>query len=90
MALNLKEGQIVIFRNKKEKETHPDYRGQLMTPRGELLDVSLWAVTSQNGTVYLSGRIQEPYQQTQLATQAQADDFLRPTDAGEQVDDLPF
>jgi len=90
MAFELKEGGIAIFRNKKEKDTQPDYRGQLRTPTGQLWDVSLWAVTSQNGTVYLNGKVQEPFQKSSPATAAQADDFLRTTSTGEPIDDMPF
>ena len=57
-----KPGTIAVFSNDKEgNEKRPDWQGNLMTPDGTPLQVSLWISESQKGLSYLSGKVQEPY-----------------------------
>jgi len=50
-----------IFKNnKKEKETHPDYRGTINVD-GVEKEIALWVRTSQKGMQYFSAAISEPY-----------------------------
>jgi len=55
-------GTVSVFKNDKEgNEKRPDYTGNLKTPAGEELRISLWLTTSSSGTTYLSGKVDEPY-----------------------------
>lgn len=55
-------GTVSVFKNNKEgNEKRPDYTGNLKTPSGEELRISLWLTTSSNGTTYLNGKVDEPY-----------------------------
>lgn len=57
-----KPGNGAIFKNtKKEKETHPDYNGNFVTPSGEKLEISLWVKKSAAGNSYFSVAVKEPY-----------------------------
>ena len=61
MAYEMKPGQITVFRNeRKEKDTHPDYNIECLTPDGEKLRGALWAKESKNGKTYLSGKLEVP------------------------------
>jgi len=57
--LELKENQILIFKNKKETEKQPDYRGQVMI-NGEVKEVALWVNESKAGNKYFNGLISDP------------------------------
>ena len=51
---------VVIFKNnKKEKETHPDYRGTVNV-EGKEYEISLWVKEGKAGK-FFSGNIKEPY-----------------------------
>ena len=68
-----------IFKNtKKEKETHPDYRGAINVD-GQDKEIALWVRTSQKGMQYFSVSISEPYI---------AESKSEPQ--GQHNDDLPF
>lgn len=70
-----------IFKNtKKEKDTHPDYRG-VINVDGVEKQISLWVKTQKDGTTkYFSVGISEPYK-SNTAPQTQ----------GKQViDEIPF
>ena len=61
MAYELKPGQGTIFKNsKKEKETHPEYKGEIMTPSGEKLEIALWVKEGKKGK-FFSAAIKPPY-----------------------------
>lgn len=46
------EGKGTIFKNdRKEKDNHPDYRGQAMIG-GTLVEIALWAREGRRGTFY--------------------------------------
>ena len=61
MAFDQKPGTGSIFKNDKKANNHPDYRGQIITPSGEKLDLSLWLKISQKGVKYFSVSVQPPY-----------------------------
>lgn len=60
--MDLKENQIVIFKNeKKDSDKQPDYKG-MMEFNGEHREVSLWVRESKTtGKKYMSGTHQEPF-----------------------------
>lgn len=50
MAFEQQPGQFALFKNdKKEKESHPDYRGDGMAPDGTAVWVSAWLKVGKNG-----------------------------------------
>jgi len=59
--METKQNTGAIFKNvKKEKETHPDYRGTINVD-GVEKEIALWVRTSQKGMQYMSAMISEPY-----------------------------
>lgn len=94
MAYELKEGQGSLFKNEKQNDRQPDFRGHIMVG-GTIYDVAGWQRTSQNGKEYISlqaalprERTDAPVQQYQAPAPApapSADDFKETV-----VDDLPF
>lgn len=49
-----------LFKNvKKEKETHPDYRGEVLV-NGKKMQISAWINEGKNGK-FMSLSFQEPY-----------------------------
>ena len=74
----LKNGFGSIFKNKfKESEKHPDYKGELKTPSGEHLEISLWVKEGAKGK-FFSLSVQEPYKKEEKPEEK------------EEIDDLPF
>jgi hypothetical protein len=66
MAYEQKPGDIAIFRNeRKDKETQPDWKGTLITPTGETLEVAVWEKGGK-GTM-LAGNVQIPRQRSDNA-----------------------
>jgi len=63
MATNyeLKAGQGSAFPKTKTKDTQPDYQGEIVTPRGEKYEVSIWKKPMKNGGELLSFAIKEPF-----------------------------
>ena len=49
--MELKEGQGVLFKNTKTKETQPDYTGKAMI-HGKMVDVALWVKEGQKGKFF--------------------------------------
>jgi len=87
MAYELKNGSGTIFKNdKKGNEKAPDYRGELKTPSGEHLEVSLWVKEGQKGK-YFSVSVKEPYKKAEAAPQPQPFNAPIPEEDG---DGLPF
>lgn len=87
MAYEEKAGQGAIFKNNKLKDTHPDYRGNIITPSGEKLEVSLWVKEAKSGTKYFSVSVQEPYKKDAPPAQGQAQYATEPP---AEDDDMPF
>jgi uncharacterized protein (DUF736 family) len=82
----LKPSQGSIFKNeKKTQEKQPDYNGEIKTPSGELLKISMWVKTANSGKKYFSCSIQTPMINTPpQKTQPVSENNSEP------VDDLPF
>ena len=58
----MRPGNGSIFKNtKKEKETHPDYRGTFKHLDGNDYEISLWVKKSAAGNSYFSVAVKEPY-----------------------------
>jgi len=68
--------------NKKEKDTHPDYRGGINV-EGKEYDVSLWLNESKRGVKYFSVSVSEPFKKDVI-------DSAKPIDKIVDTDDLPF
>ena len=61
MAFEMKPKGGTIFKNdKKTQPNHPDYRGEIMTPTGEKLSISLWVKDGTKGK-YFSASVDVPY-----------------------------
>ena len=57
-----KPGTIAVFKADKEgNDKRPDWTGNMKTPDGTELQVSLWISESQKGLTYLNGQVQAPY-----------------------------
>jgi len=88
----LKENQVMIFKNdKKNGDSHPDYKGQINV-KGETLDIALWEKEGRNGK-FFSGKISEPYKKSEPPQ----GDFSKPPaklddqdNTPNNNDDLPF
>lgn len=69
MAYEHRPGQGSMFNNDyKDTDRHPDMKGQLMTPDGQLWDVAGWWKEGRNGE-YLSMSAQEPWQRRRDGTE---------------------
>lgn len=79
MAYEQKPGQFTLFKNdRKEKDTHPDYKGQGLAPNGTAVWVSAWIKEGAKGK-FMSCSMQAKDQQ-QASKPAKAVD----------PDDCPF
>ena len=58
MAYEHKEGQGSLFRNDKQNERQPDFKGSILI-KGVLYNISAWNRTSQNGREYISLQAEE-------------------------------
>ena len=48
-----KPGTGSIFKNeKKDKDSQPDYRGEILTPDGQALEVALWVKEGKKGKFF--------------------------------------
>lgn len=59
MAYEHKEGQGSLFRNEKQNDRQPDYKGTIVIA-GKTYEIAAWERTSQRGTSYLSLQASEP------------------------------
>jgi uncharacterized protein (DUF736 family) len=56
-----KNNSGAIFKNKrKEKDTHPDYRGNVVV-NGKEMEVVMWVKESKSGEKFFSVAFSEPY-----------------------------
>jgi hypothetical protein len=69
MAYEKRPGDISIFKNHKKVEgsKQPDYTGELLTPEGEVLRISLWTKEGKGGGKFLAGSVQKPFNQVPQA-----------------------
>ena len=75
-----------LFKNhRKEKDTHPDYRGKVNV-NGEEFEIAAWLRTSKKGDKYMSLSVSEPYQAEPKPQPARAPAPAQP----DFNDDIPF
>lgn len=79
MAYEHKPGSASMFKNdRKEKDTHPDYKGDGMLPDGTLVWVDAWVKKPEGKKPFMSLSIkpkQQPGQASQPAQAPAAADF---------------
>ena len=68
MAYEIRPNSGSLFKNEKQKETHPDYKGSAMI-NGVEMWMSAWLKTGANGTKFMSFSFQ-PKEQQQAAPPA--------------------
>lgn len=57
-------GQGLLFNTGKRPGTYPDFKGEIMTPSGEVLEIAGWYKTTKNiDTNYLSVKLTTPKEQ---------------------------
>ena len=57
----MKDNTFSLFKNeKKEKDSQPDYRGDIMF-NGKKMSLSAWINETKGGKKYMKGKIEEPY-----------------------------
>ena len=79
-----KENTGSIFKNnRKEKDTHPDYKGQINV-NGKLLDIALWVKEGSKGS-FFSAKVSEPFTKEQKDSMYSAEHSKKV-----ETDDLPF
>ena len=82
-----KPGFGSLFRNKKESDKQPDYRGDACTPKGEQIRIAGWLKKDKNDKTYLSLKIEEP-REKQEGILAKVE--TRPSRAADFDDEVPF
>lgn len=61
MAIELKNNEIVLFKNNyKTKDVHPHFKGKCLV-EGIEKDASCWVNTSKKGDKYLKIKLDKPY-----------------------------
>lgn len=91
MAYQPKAGSLSLFKNdRKEKDTHPDYKGDGADLNGNPVWVSAWVKEDKNGRKYFSISMQAKEQPDQHM-QAKANAYQPEPKADEPFsDDIPF
>ena len=76
-----KLNSLVLFKNDKKTDKHPDYQGSIVLEDGEHY-LSVWVNTSSKGTKYMSGTVgklknekQDSHNQAKSNGYAPQDDF---------------
>lgn len=71
MAYEKKPGDLSVFKNdRKEKDTHPDYRIVGLDLNGRKIKGALWLKTDRNGNKFMSGKIEDDEQQARAEVDA--------------------
>ena len=87
MAYEMKPGQGSLFKNdKKTSDSHPNLKGKIMLPNGEVRWMSAWTKTTTAGEKWISLNVGELVQQAGGSGYAQA----APVARVELDDDIPF
>tara|TARA_R110000803_G_scaffold132256_1_gene199459 strand:+ start:1464 stop:1706 length:243 start_codon:yes stop_codon:yes gene_type:complete len=71
--------RFVLFKNNKQKETQPDYTGNVTLEGGKEMQLSAWIRESAKGVSFLSGQVSEKYVPNEV-----------PQSVAEVKDDIPF
>lgn len=84
----MKEGQGSLFKNEKQNDRQPDFKGRIMIG-GAMYEVAGWQRTAQNGKNYISLQAALPREKTDAPASPvpapSADDYIEAVE-----DDLPF
>lgn len=72
-----KNGQGTAFPRTKTKETQPDFQGELLTPSGEKLEISMWKKPMRNGGEFLSIQVKPPFVAGQQQPKDDMPDFMK-------------
>ena len=62
-----KNGQGAAFPKNKTNDRQPDYQGEILSPSGEKMEISIWKKVSAKGNEYLSIAVKEPFVATPAA-----------------------
>lgn len=91
---------FVLFQNDKKAENHPDWKGTLTDENGKEWDIAVWERTSKKGSLFLSGKVSEPFKKTEGAPSWEAarekytkkDEVLTDEQVDEPIDlsEIPF
>lgn len=74
----MKNGQGSAFPKNKTKDTQPDFQGEILTPSGEKLEISMWKKPMRNGGEFFSISVKPPFVASQPQnTQEDMPDFLQ-------------
>lgn len=52
----------VLFKNKKTKDSQPDYKGGIELPDGTQYDIAAWVKKDKNGNDYFSLKVSQPFE----------------------------
>lgn len=89
MSYELKNGEVVIFKNTNPKsEKAPAYTGKAMMD-GIELEISLWVKEGKQNK-FFSGRIGQKMKKAEDKTSVNRPELPEPDDLQSQTDDLPF
>ena len=86
--MELKENALLIFRNEKKGENHPDWKGQINV-EGKYYDIALWDKEGAKGK-FFSGKISEPWKKPEAEPAAYVAKEQIQDDTPTNTDDLPF
>jgi hypothetical protein len=78
MAYEMKPGQGSLFKNDQKKtDNHPNLKGKIMLPNGEVRWMSAWTKTTTAGEKWISLNVGELVQQAGGSGYAQAAPVVR-------------
>lgn len=86
--MELKNNQGILFENKKEKDTQPDFKGELNVD-GKVFQIALWKKKSKNNNVYLSVQV-EPKKRAEPKTVGECLDEPKDNAYDNLNDTIPF
>jgi len=91
MAYEMRPGQGSLFKNEqKTGDKHPNLKGKIMLPNGEVRWVSAWTKTTTAGEKWISLSVGDLCQQQQPGGGGQAAYVASAVRAVELDDDIPF
>ena len=77
MAYEHREGQGSLFKNEKQNDRQPDYKGTILVG-GVTYEIAAWERTSQKGTGYLSLQASLPRERSNSEAPARYSQPLQP------------
>lgn len=95
MAFEHKEGQGTLFKNEKQNDRQPDFKGTINIG-GVTYEIAAWEKTSQRGGTFLSLQASLPREKSEATHQQSPTSYQAPMPneepfLGSQIDeDLPF